>query len=263
MAPALKALALGSSLILLAACAGPRLAAHKGAGVKPVAAVPRPQPTPEPAYPQSRPVDEARPVKVRSRSLRYNRATQETVFYGGVTTTQDSTVILSKELRSRDQGRSARADGGVLMTDSVRRFSILTGEADYTDLLREAFLSEGVHLVSVDPYGNSITVTGQSGDFSAVSRSARVDGGVTVLRGPLRASAASAFVYDGGAQLRLQKDVRVAMGFNRLQGEEALFDDKNHSLDLEGDVRLRVIPSQLRSAAAAPWSLSPTAQEGQ
>jgi lipopolysaccharide export system protein LptA len=253
-------------LAFCAACAAPRLAPHRAPGIKPVPGVPgiKPgtSPTPAPAYPQERPVDQGRPVKVRSRSLRYDQKTQETVFYGGVTTTQDSTVIHSRELLSQNQGQSARASGGVLMSDLVRRFWIRTGQADYTDLLREAVLSHGVHLVSVDPYGNPITVTGQSGSFSSLSRGAEVDGGVTVLRGPLLATAVSATVADGGAELTLEEDVRVAMGYNRLQSEWAFFDDKTHSLDLKGDVRVRVIPAELRSVAAAPWNISPSALEG-
>ena len=255
------------TLAFCAACAAPRLAPHGSPDIRPVAGVPavkpRPSPTPAPAYPQERPVNQRRPLKVRSRSLRYDQKTQETVFYGGVTTTQDSTVIHSRELLSRMQGQSARASGGVLMSDPVRRFWIKTGQADYTDLLREAVLSQGVHLVSVDPYGNSITVTGQSGSFSSLSRGAKVDGGVTVLRGPLQATAVSATVADGGSQLTLEEDVRVAMGFNRLESDWACFDDKDHSLDLQGDVRVRVIPAELRSVAASPWNISPTALEGQ
>lgn len=270
MAPAVKSglssLAVLPALLALAACASPGLKAHKAPGFHAVAKVPQvkptPSPTPAPAYPQERPLDQARPVKVRSRSLRYDQKTQETVFYGGVTATQDSTVLKARELRSQSQGQSAHASGGVLVDDAVRRFWVRSGEADYTDSLREAFLSHGVHLVSVDPYGRPVTVTGQSGSYSGLSRSARVQGGVRVLRGPMQATAVSATVSDGGVLLLLEQDVRAAMGFNRLQADRALFDQKEHSVDLEGDVRVRLIPDQVRGAAAAPWNESPAASEG-
>ncbi len=270
MAPALKAaapVAAALGLLALAACVGPALKSHGTAGLKALPGVPRLSPTPSPAptpaavYPQRRPLNRAAAVRVRSRSLRYDRSTQETVFYGGVTATQDSTTMLSRELRSQTQGQSARATGGVLLSDEQRRVRVRSGEADYTDSLREALLFGGVHLVSVDPYGASVTVTGQEGAFSDLSRSARVDGGVKVLLGPLVATAVSATVQDGGVQLLLEEDVRAAMGINRLQSQRALFDQKSHSVDLQGDVRVRVVPDQVRGAAAAPWSLSPSARE--
>lgn len=254
------------ALFFLAACVGPRLAPHKASGIKTVAKVPslKPHatPTPAPVYPQSRPLDQARPVKVRSRRLRYDQKTQETVFYGGVTVTQDTTMLKSRELRTQTKGQSARASGGVLMTDLVRHFWVLSGQADYADSLREASLSQGVHFVTVDPYGSAITVTGQSGSYWGLSRGAEVGGGVKVLRGPMQATALSATVSDGGISLLLESDVHAAMGFNRLQSDRALFNQKDHSVDLEGDVRVRLIPSEVRNAAAAPWSISPSAVEG-
>jgi len=207
-------------------------------------------------------VDETQPVKIRSRSLRYDQQTQETVFYGGVTATQDSTVLKAQELRSQTQGQSAHASGGVLVRDEVRRFSARSGQADYTDAMREATLSGGVHLVSVDPYGRPVTVTGRSGAYSDVRRWAKVDGGVTVLRVGLMATALGATLSEGGTRLLLEQDVRAAMGFNRLQAERAVFDQDGHSVELEGDVRVRLIPDEVRRAADAPWSASPSAQEG-
>lgn len=254
-----------AALLALAACAAPSLRPHKVPGAKPVPGVPALKPvptaTPAPSYPQRRPLDQDRPVKVVSRALRYDRGSQETVFYGGVTATQDTTVMLSRELRSRDAGQDARATGGVLVLDKARRLRIRSGEADYAGSLGEARLLKGVRLVSVDPYGVPLTVTGQSGSYSGVSRFAEVDGGVTVLRGPLRARARSAFVTDGGVELKLERDVRAAMGINRLQSDEADFNQKGHWVDLLGDVRVRLIPSEVRAAAAAPWALSSTAKE--
>lgn len=261
-AVALPAAVLAAAALGLGACASHRLSARPAPGFKPVAGVPSPSPTPAPAYPQTRPVDQSRPVKVRSRSLRYDQQAQETVFYGGVTATQDSTVLMARELRSQTGGESAHASGGVDLGDEVRRFRVLAGEADYTDQMREAELYKGVHLVSVDPYGRPVTVTGQSGRYSGVSRWAEVDGGVTVVRGAMLAKAVSATVMDGGSKLELDRDVRMSMGINRLQSQKALFDQKLHSMDLEGDVRARLIPFELRSMANAPWSVSPPASEG-
>lgn len=253
-------------LLALASCAAPGLKPGKAPGFKGIAGVPAlkpsPSPTPAPQYPQERPLDQDRPVKVRSRTLRYDQSTQETVFYGGVTATQDTTVLKSKELRSQTDGQSARASGGVLVTDLARRLWVLSGEANYVGSLGEAWLSHGVRLVSVDPYGSPLTVTGRSGSYSDLSRSARVEGGVTVVRGPLRATASNATVSDGGVQLLLRQDVRAAMGINRLQADEAEFDEKSHSVNLSGDVRVRLIPNEVRAAAAEPWSISPAAKEG-
>lgn len=259
----LPALALSAAALLaLGACTSPALRSRASKAAPKVAGLPAASPTPAPQYPQERPVDETLPVRIRSRSLRYDQLTQETVFYGGVTATQDSTVLNAQELRSQNQGQSAHASGGVLVRDEQRRFSVHSGQADYTDSMREATLSQGVHLVSVDPYGRPVTVTGRSGAYSDVRRWAKVDGGVTVLRGNLQATALGATLSEGGTQLLLEKDVRAAMGFNRLQSQRAVFDQDDHSVDLEGDVRVRLIPSEVRSAADAPWSVSPVAQEG-
>ncbi|MGH7443067.1 MAG: hypothetical protein ACREKE_10390 [bacterium] len=264
----MRRIALGcavAGVLALAACAEPSLSPHKDRGTKPVPGIPalkaNPQPTPQALYPQRRPLDQDRPLKVRSRALRYDRESGETVFYGGVTATQDTTVLLSKELRSKGEGQAARALGGVLVVDKSRRLRMRAGEADYTGSLGEARLLDGVRLVSVDPYGDPITVTGRSGSYSDLSRFAEVDGGVNVLRGPLKARARSAVVTDGGVELLLEKDVRAAMGINRLQSQEARFNQKEHWVDLLGDVRVRLIPNQVRAAAAAPWALSPTAKE--
>jgi len=250
--------------LAFAACAAPGLKPRKAAPSAPVAAVPgaTPSPTPAPAYPQARPVDQTLPVKIRSRSLRYDKQAQETVFYGGVTATQDTTTLNSRELRSQTRGQSARASGGVVVRDETRHFLALAGEADYADSMREAALHDGVRVVSVDPYGLPVTVTGREGRYNDLSRWAEVDGDVLVLRGRLHATAVSATVGDGGSSLLLRQEVRAGMDFNRMQAERALFDQKDHSMDLEGDVRVRLIPSEVRRAADAPWSESVSAKEG-
>ncbi|HTB33296.1 MAG TPA: hypothetical protein VK842_00390, partial [bacterium] len=89
-------LALGA--LLLAGCAARGLSPHPDPAKPPAqpSPTPSPAPTPAPSFPQRRPLDESRPVKVRSKSLRYDQAAQESVFYGGVTVTQDSTQMLTR-----------------------------------------------------------------------------------------------------------------------------------------------------------------------
>jgi len=257
------------ALALLApACAGQRLAARKApvahvAGVPKGPPAPTPTPTPVAVYPQTRPIDESLPVKIRSRTLRFDKVTQETVFYGGVTVTQDTTTMRSQELRSQNQGHSARASGNVDVDDENRHFRIRAGELDYADSMREATLADGVRLVTVDPYAHSVTVTGDSGACSGSRRWAQVAGRVDVVRGPLKARALTATVEEGGERLTLEKSVHTRLGFNRMQSDLAVFDQKEHSVELEGKVRMRMIPEELRLAAAQPWNLSDTAKEAQ
>lgn len=260
--PALKlGLAAAGLALLASACASPGLQALAPPGRAAVAA-PTPQPsrtpTPSPSFPQRRPVDQALPLKVRSKGLRYDHQADESVFYGGVTVTQDSTTLLARELRSQDQGQSAVADGGVLMFDPVRRFRVHAGRASYAGVLRSARLDGGLVLVSVDPYGQPITVTGRSGAFSGLSRWARVEGGVLVLRGALSATAATAEVMDGGGRLRLDGGVRARLGADQAKADRAQLDQGDRSILLEGSVRAHIVPEDLRRAMAAPWAVGDT-----
>ena len=258
-----KALSLLFLALGLSACAARGLSPRTAADAPVVAAVPTMQPTaaPTPAFPQTRPLDESRPVKVKSRSLRYDQAKQETVFYGGVTVTQDSTTLTTRELRSGDQGQSAHADGGVRVVDSVRRFQAEAGSANYTDAMRQAELLGGVRLLSVDPYGVPVTVTGQSGHYEDLSRAASVKGGVRVERGALTATAGEAELERGGELLRLLQGVQVHLGANRGQSDRAAFDQATRDMIMEGDVRARFIPRDVRKAGEAPWSTAPSGQE--
>jgi lipopolysaccharide export system protein LptA len=244
------------ALLALAACASPGLQSGppaKGPGLAPVPSVPQPSPTPAPSFPQQKPLDEEQPLKVRSKGLRYDHAAEESVFYGGVTVTQDSTVLQARELHSQTQGQSARAEGGVLLRDPVRRFQARAGRVEYTGALRAALLEGGLELVSVDPYGRPVTVTGQSGSFSDLSRAALVRGGVKVRRGSLRATADSAQVRDGGEQLQLQGSVRGSFGLDRVQADLIELDQVGKAITLDGKVRARVVPKDLRQAMASPW----------
>lgn len=265
MASALK-LGLGLGLgLLLAACASRGLAPRstEGSGLPPLAGVPafQPSPTPAPAFPQTKPVDESRPVKVKARSLRYDQSRQETVFYGGVTATQDSTVLTSRELRSSDQGQNARADGDVKVVDPTRHFQAEAQSAVYANAMRSAELAGGVRLVSVDPYGVPVTVTGQSGRYVDLSRVASVEGGVHVQRGAMSADAGRAELERGGELLRLLDQVSVHFGANRGQADTAAFDQATRDMTMQGSVRARFIPREVRKAGEAPWNAAPTSQE--
>jgi len=250
----LKALACGLAL-LLAGCAGQDLSPRKAAPQ--VKALATPSPSPAPSFPQRRPMDESRPVKVRSRSLRYDQGSQESVFYGGVTVTQDSTQMLTRELRSETQGRSAHASGGVQLSDPLRRFRAEADSADYSDSMRYGKLDGGVRVVSVDPYGVPVTMTGRSGEYADVSRWAQVLGSVTVVRGEVSATAESAVLEDGGTQVDLSGSVRVSMGLDRCRSALMHLDQVSQELTMEGDARAHFVPRHLRQAMAAPWKSAP------
>jgi lipopolysaccharide export system protein LptA len=237
--------------LVLGACAKPTLSPRPSASVA-VASVPSPTPEPTPSYPQAKPLDQALPVKVRSKRLKVGQGGAETVFYGGVTVTQDSTVLTARELRSHDEGRNAVADGDVRLLDPLRKVEALADEADYGDALREATLRGKVRLMSVDPYGLGVTMTGQSASYLAVSRSASAQGGVTVYRGQLTATADSAEMADGGAFVHLSGSVLAIMGLNEACSQEADMEEADRSLTLRGSVRARFIPSDMRKAAADP-----------
>jgi lipopolysaccharide export system protein LptA len=244
-------LALGCAAAL-GACAKPALSPRPSglAPVQAVQAVPTPRPTP--GYPQSKPVDEAQPLKVRSRRLKVGQAGAETVFYGGVTVTQDTTVLTARELRSHDQGRNAVASGDVRLLDPQRKVEALADEADYGDALRQATLHGKVRLLSVDPYGVGVTMTGASATYGALSRSASAQGGVTIYRGRLTATADSADMADGGAFVHLSGGVEAQMGPDQATAQEADLESEDRSMTLKGSVRARFIPSDMRKAAADP-----------
>ena len=246
-----------SRLVLLAltlgACAKPTLSPRAGGAEAPsVAAVPTLQPTPALLYPQAKPVDEALPVKVRSRSLKVGRSGAETVFYGGVTVTQDTTTLTAKELRSHDQGQSAVASGDVHLLDPERKVGARANEVEYGAALRQASLRGDVCLQSIDPYGVGVTLTGESATYLALSRSADVDGGVTIYRGGLTATAGSARLLDGGNFVQLSGGVKAKLGPNEARSQEAELMAEGRSLTLKGKVRARFIPSDVRKAAADP-----------
>jgi lipopolysaccharide transport protein LptA len=214
--------------------------------------LPSPTPTVEPSYPQAKPLDEGKPVKVRSRSLKVGQAGAQSVFYGGVTVTQDTTVLTARELRSRDQGRSALAVGDVRLLDPERKVQAEAQEVEYGDALRQASLRGKVRLLSVDPYGLGVTLTGESATYLALSRAASAQGGVTIYRGGLTATAGSAEMQGGGAYVHLSGGVDAKLGPNQARSREAELQAEGRSLTLKGAVRARFIPSDVRKAAANP-----------
>lgn len=253
---AVSAALAASALAWALGCAGRGLQPRAAEGAPRPAALPTPlpSPTPEPRFPQNRAVDETRPVKVRSAHLRHDQKSGLTVFYGGVTVTHDSSTLLAKDLRSLDQGASAEAGGGVLLRDTQRRFTAEAGKVRYANALREGQLDGGVRLVTLGPYGRPVTVTGRSGGYLGLSRSAWVDGGVRAYRGDLSVSAQRAELEDDGALLRLLRDVDVRLGTNRAQADSAELRREGQGLDLSGTVRARFVPRELRRAAEQPWN---------
>lgn len=255
MARALRRLLVAASLAL--ACAAPRLSS-RGGGPQALAPLPTPTPpptpTPAPSFPQRQPLDEQLPVKVRSRSLRYDNVGQRTVFYGGVTVTHDSSTLQAQELRSSDQGRNAEALGGVRLLDPRRRLDLVAGRILYGDALRQGELYDGVRLATVSPYGQPLTVSGRQGGYLGLSRSAWLDGDVLLLRLGLTVSAHRAELEEDGAIARLLGGVDVRLGLNRAQADGAELQRDGQSLSLSGHVRARFTPDELRRASEAPWS---------
>jgi lipopolysaccharide transport protein LptA len=243
------------SLALLAGCVSPNLGGGKGAPAPAVAApAPAPSPTaaPSPAYPQARPLDESKPVKLRADRLRYNDKLKETLFKGHVVATQDTATLSADELRSSDQGQSARVSGSVKITDSQRRVSLEASEGDYSGALSEANLRGGVKVVSVDPYAVPVTVTGRSAWYQSVSRLARVEGGVRVERGRLSATAESAELDAPAETVELKGGVEAGFGANRVKSSSARLDGKRKSAAFEGGVEARLVPAEVRESAAHP-----------
>lgn len=253
MEAALKAAAAVILAAALGACAArglqPRAA---GPGPRP-RAVPTAQATPAPPIAQTRPLDESRPVKVRSAHLRYDQRSQRTVFYGGVTVTHDTSTLLARQLASGDQGASAEADGGVLLKDAQRQFTAEAGRVRYQNALQEGQLDGGVRLVTLDPHGAAVTITGQEGGYLGLSHSAWAGGGVQVRRGGLTVTAQRAEMEEDGAVIDLKDEVDVRLGANRALSDEATLRRDGQSLELSGSVRARFTPRELRQAADDPW----------
>lgn len=253
MAQALKPALVLAAALALGACAARGLS-PRAAGPGPLpGAVPTPIPTPTPPLAQTRPLDESQPVKVRSAHLRYDQRQQRTVFYGGVTVTHDSSTLLARELSSADQGANAEANGGVLLKDTQRQFTAEAGRVRYGNAMREGSFDGGVRLVTLDPRGAAVTVTGQEGGYLGLSRSAWAAGGVQVLRGGLTVSAQRAELEEDGAVVNLKDAVDVKLGPNHALADAAQLRREGQSLELSGSVRARFTPRELRRAAEDPW----------
>jgi lipopolysaccharide export system protein LptA len=244
--------AMGFFLLVVGACSKATLSPLPNTASKAVAPVPTAQPSPVLVYSQTRPMNQAKPVKVRSKALRVGRSGADTVFYGGVTVTQDSTTLTSLELLSRDQGRTALATGDVHLLDPVRRVGAQAQQVEYGNDLRQVSLRGDVHLRSIDPYGLGVTLTGDTATYEALSQAASVSGTVTIYRGGLTATAGSGEMLDGGAYVHLSGGVEADLGVNEARSREAELEAGGRSLILTGDVRARFIPSDVRKAAANP-----------
>jgi hypothetical protein len=153
-----------------------------------------------------------------------------------------------------DQGRNAEATGGVTVTDSRRAFTAEAGSLRYANALQQGSLRDGVRLVTVGPYGLPVTVTGQEGGYEGLSRSAWVDGGVTVSRTGLSVTARRADLREDEGLVDLSGDVDVRLQNSRALAQEARLRREGRSLELSGSVRARFAPEELRRAAERPWS---------
>jgi lipopolysaccharide transport protein LptA len=206
----------------------------------------------EPSYPQARPIDEKRPVRIKSDRLRYNDRAKETEFIGNVVASQDTATLYADRMRSSTQGESASAKGSLRLLDTGRKIEILAEEGDYSGALSEANLRGGVTLHSVDPYAVPVTVTGQTGWYHSLSRKARLGGGVKVERGTLTATAKSADVDGEQELIELLGEVRAMMGANRIEADRAELDGKRRSVVFEGGVQAWLLPAEIRQRASQP-----------
>lgn len=220
------------------------------------AAAPTPAPaaTPQPtlAYPQALPMDESKPLTLRSDRLRYNDQAKETEFIGHVVARHDSTTLSAERLRTSTKGESAQVKGRVRLTDSSRKVELLAEEGDYSGALAEANLRGGVVLHSVDPYAVPVTVTGKTAWYHAASRLARMRGGVRVERGNLTATAARAELEGASDLLSLEEGVEAVMGSNRVRAGKVRMDGKTRSMSFEGQVEAVFRPKEVRDAASHP-----------
>jgi lipopolysaccharide transport protein LptA len=244
------------SLGLSVGCISPQLG-KTGAAAAEVHPGPSPSPGPMTTqvvmqYPQTRPVDEKRPVRITSDHLHYNDKLKESEFIGHVVATQDTETMYADRMRSSTQGESAWANGHLRMVDFNRKVELLADEGDYSGALSEANLRGGVILHSVDPYSIAVTVTGETGWFQSVSRLARLSGGVHVERGRLTATAESAYMDGGLDRLNLLGNVKANFGVNCIQAQSATLDDLTKSILFEGDVDASLIPTQVRDSASHP-----------
>ncbi len=251
----MRSVALGMTLLLalgMGACA-PRALGGGIATAPQQASVVTPQPSPVPTtLPQALPLDEARPLKVTSRTLRHDEKNRVTRFIGDVRVTQDSLTLTADELISDATTQGAQARGHVRLRDAVRKVDLSAGELRYANDLRQADLFDGALLLTQDPYGVPVTITGQTGWYQALSQRARLEGGVRVWRGDLSATAQSASVEGARRFILLEGGVKAALNKNRASSNSVRLGQNGQSLEFLGDVRASFIPRQLRQAVQDP-----------
>ena len=212
----------------------------------------QPQDKADLSYPQRRPMDQGRPVKIKSDRMRYYDKSRETEFIGHVVASQDTAVLHADRMMSNDQGQSAWVSGHLQLQDFARKVELRADWGDYTASLSEANLCGGVVMHSVDPYAVPVTVTGETCWYQSVSRKARLEGGVTLWRGGLTATAQSAFMDDGGKRIELNGHVVAQLGVNRVEASTAVLDGSKKGVFFDGGVAALLIPSQIQDRASHP-----------
>jgi lipopolysaccharide transport protein LptA len=237
------------SLVLAGCLAKPMVrrsdenAAGREAGMRPT-----PTATPQALYPQAKPLEEDKPVVIKSRHLRYNNKKQETVFTGAVTVRQGSTLLRTDQLTARAKGEKAQALGHVEVEDPSRKVRLTSEAAEYGNQLRYAKLTDKVKLNSMDPYGHSVTATGDEAMYFTDERRALLTGDVRVFREDITATAREV-AYDGEAgRLKLSKGARVKKGTNRFKADSIEMRNKENTIHMQGKVQAVFIPEEVEAA---------------
>jgi lipopolysaccharide export system protein LptA len=177
-----------------------------------------PTASPTPYFPQTKPLEERQPVSIQSKKLFHNEKLQLTRFVGSVKASQGSTHLDADELSTRNRGDQAEVKGHVRIWDPERKLDLQSDRASWARRMESVELHEGVRLHSVDAYGRPVTVTSQSAAYSALSRTAELDG-----------------------------QVRAVSAGSRFQAEHFRFQGTEDLVILDGDVRASFIPAQLEA----------------
>lgn len=220
-----------------------------GANAEAAALKASPTATPEADYPQAKPLDEDKPVVIKSKHLRYNNRRQETVFTGNVTVKQGSTLLRADELTARAKGEKAWAKGHVEVEDPARKVHLKSEQAEYGNQLRYAKLTDQVRLNSVDPYGHCVTATADEAVYFTDEKRAVLTGDVRVFREDITATAREV-AWDGeDGRLRLSRGARMKKGVNRFKADSIEFRNKENTINMQGQVQAVFIPEEIESAS--------------
>ena len=241
-------------VLLVTACAQKKLSAPSSSKQDEVqtAIVARATPTPVYEFPQTRPLDEAKPVRISSDSLEYLDKGQETRFKGHVKVRQDGATLYADRLVAKNEGETAEASGNILLVDETRKVRMKAQSLRYANQLSVADMDGGIEIVSVDPYGRPLTVTGKSGTVWLTDGRALVRGGVDLQRGAITASAKTARVDREAGLLVMDETVKLNYGKNRFRAGRATMHEQGGKLVLEDNVRAIFIPAEIEEAAENP-----------